>query len=336
MKPQILYAVLIALLPAATSPSQALAPPRAAAGPVDFSLPADWMSRNAPLLGGRKLANVVLPGSHDAASYSLRPDSSVCPARIAQLSALGELAALGAFFMAPRARAQEESIGSQLAAGVRYLDLRVCALREGEEPPQFFLHHTFLGAPLDEVLAELDAFTRAHPREIVILDFQHLSGFTAADRRWLARHLEAQLGDRMLARSVALGAVTVGELWTRRTSLIVLLEDAPRSPHIYDRRDNLESRWMNAGSVSGLLSAMATRAKEQTSGLHVLQWQITPGLREFLAHPFSTLKDFAAGPNHLIHDGTLRGLLPPASMNVVMTDDATSVAASIAQLNALR
>src|SRR6266851_5357308 len=85
---------------------------------IDFTQPADWLGRNAALLGDRRLAEVILPGAHDAASYSVSSGSGVCRSRI------NPLAALSAFFMAPRARAQEVPIGAQLAAGVRYLDLR--------------------------------------------------------------------------------------------------------------------------------------------------------------------------------------------------------------------
>src|ERR1700744_46810 len=88
----------------------------------DFAAPADWMARNQALLGDRPLASVVLPGSHDAASYRLGRSSSVSPAPA------HAWANLGSFLAAPRARTQEVSLAAQLEAGVRYLDLRVCAV----------------------------------------------------------------------------------------------------------------------------------------------------------------------------------------------------------------
>ena len=63
--------------------------------------------------------------------------------------ALNTLANLASFLAAPRARTQEVSVEAQLEAGVRYLDLRVCAV---PGPERFFVHHTFLGAPLERGL----------------------------------------------------------------------------------------------------------------------------------------------------------------------------------------
>lgn len=312
--------------PAAPSPR---AGGEVAAGEFDLSDAADWMSRNAALLEGRKLAQIVLPGAHDAASYSLQRRSRACPSRI------NSSVALVAFLMAPRARAQEAPLSEQLAAGVRYVDLRVCAVRDGAGAPAFYTHHSLLGAPLDEVLDDLDRFSRAHPREIVILDFQHLNGFTAADRAALAAQIERRFDGRLLPTSESPALLTLREAWRRGISLIAMMAGAQPSAHVFDRSRILDSRWFRAKSV-GALEQSAAAENLESARLHVLQWQLTPGPFEFLAHPTATLKEFAQGPNALILDGTLRRLLPVRSLNVVMTDDVVAVAASIARMNALR
>ncbi|HEY2028353.1 MAG TPA: phosphatidylinositol-specific phospholipase C domain-containing protein [Myxococcales bacterium] len=291
----------------------------------DFAVPADWMARNAELLRNRQLASVVLPGSHDAASYSLGRGSSVCAAR-----ASSAFAALGAFVAAPRARTQEVTLSRQLEAGVRYLDLRVCAVPG--EPRRFFMHHTWVGAPAAEALDQIDAFSRAHPREILLLDFQHLSGFDDADRRQFAAELEQRFRGRMLPIGQNPGALTVQKLWDMGVSVLVFVEHPPRSPHLFGREHALVSRWPRARSIRALVDALPWMA-EDTAELHVLQWQLTPGFAEFLRHPWSSLIDFAAGANQLILDGTLPRLVPRARMNVVMTDDAAKVAKAIARLN---
>ena len=296
----------------------------------DFTAPADWMARNAALLQQRSLAAVVLPGSHDAASYSLGRDSPVCAARV------NRFAGLASFIAAPRARTQEVSLTAQLEGGVRYLDLRVCAVPGTTR--RFFVHHTFLGAPLDEALQQVDAFSRAHPREILLLDFQHLHGFDDQDRQQLARDLEKRFAGRLLPSDSRPGALTVSQLWDAHVGIVVLMDKPPPSPHLFDRTATLVSRWSNAKSLAALvkalpwmMEAMETKAAQQQ--MHVLQWQLTPGLGQFLRHPFSSLRDFAVGTNRLIEDGTLAKLLPGRHINVVMTDDAVKVAGAIARLN---
>jgi hypothetical protein len=291
---------------------------------LDFTLPADWMARNATLLEQRPLATVVLPGSHDAASYSLERSSAVCAART------NRFAGLASFVAAPRARTQEVSLTAQLDGGIRYLDLRVCAVPG--ETRRFFVHHTFLGAPLDDALKQIDAFSRAHPREVLLLDFQHLNGFNDADRTLLARDLEKRFAGRLLPASANPGALTLLQLWNARVSIVVLVDRAPLSPHLFDRAATLVSRWPNASSLPALLLALPWMAEEHTR-LHVLQWQLTPTVSQFFRHPLMSLRDFAINTNRLIKDGTLARLLPAKQLNVVMTDDAVEVAGTIARLN---
>jgi hypothetical protein len=293
----------------------------------DFTAPADWMARNAALLQQRSLAAVVLPGSHDAASYSLGRDSPVCAARTSRF------AGLASFVAAPRARTQEVSLTAQLEGGVRYLDLRVCAVPGTTR--RFFVHHTFLGAPLEGALQQVDAFSRAHPREILLLDFQHLSGFDDQDRQQLARDLEKRFAGRLLPTDARPGALTLSQLWDAHVGVVVLMDKPPPSPHLFDRTATLVSRWSNAKSLSALVKALPWMIEPHASEaqMHVLQWQLTPGVGQFLRHPFSTLRDFAVGTNQLIEDGTLAKLMPARHMNVVMTDDAVKVAGAIARLN---
>jgi hypothetical protein len=293
----------------------------------DFTAPADWMARNAALLQQRSLAAVVLPGSHDAASYSLGRDSKVCAARTSSF------AGLASFVAAPRARTQEVSLTAQLEGGVRYLDLRVCAVPGTTR--RFFVHHTFLGAPLEDALQQVDAFSRAHPREILLLDFQHLSGFDDQDRQQLAHDLEKRFAGRLLPVDTRPGSLTLTQLWDAHVGIVVLMDKPPPSPHLFDRTATLVSRWSNAKSLSALVKALPWMIEPHASEaqMHVLQWQLTPGVGQFLRHPFSTLRDFAVGTNKLIEDGTLAKLMPARHMNVVMTDDAVKVAGAIARLN---
>ena len=106
---------------------------------------ADWMAK---LNDGLALSEVVLPGTHDSATKNV------------QL----------AFF----SKCQALSIGEQLNAGYRYLDIRL-----GADGDRLKLMHGFTncmtsGWPwagalyLDAVLEECYAFLRAHPTEAVV------------------------------------------------------------------------------------------------------------------------------------------------------------------------
>ena len=106
---------------------------------------ADWM---ADLDDGLSLGEVVLPGTHDSATKNV------------QL----------AFF----SKCQALTIGEQLEAGYRYLDIRLGADGERLKLMHGFTNCTTSGLPwagalyLDDVLAQCYAFLAAHPTETVV------------------------------------------------------------------------------------------------------------------------------------------------------------------------
>ena len=115
---------------------------------------ADWM---AELSDDLQLSDLVLPGSHDSATQYV------------QL----------AFF----SKFQGLSIGEQLEAGCRYLDIRLGDAEKGEDFPK--LMHGFtkcktsvLGGTLylDEVLSQCYAFLTQHPTETIVFAVKHEHG----------------------------------------------------------------------------------------------------------------------------------------------------------------
>ena len=130
---------------------------------------ADWMGR---LEGSLRLHEIVLPGTHDSATKSV------------QL----------AFF----SKCQALTVGEQLEAGFRYLDIRLGSTDEG----RLKLVHGFTSCKtgdlpwssslyLEEVLDQCYAFLEAHPTETVVFAVkQEQDHETAAE---FAALLEAEL-----------------------------------------------------------------------------------------------------------------------------------------------
>ncbi|GAA5482017.1 phosphatidylinositol-specific phospholipase C [Haloferula sargassicola] len=100
----------------------------------------DWMSR---LDGGRSLATLTLPGTHDAgARFEPLPGTIQC---------------------------QTLTLGEQLAAGVRFLDIRCRHMRDG-----FRIYHGSVDQKLtfEEVLATTLGFLDGHPGETVVMSIK--------------------------------------------------------------------------------------------------------------------------------------------------------------------
>lgn len=107
------------------------------------------------------LREIALPGSHDAGTYGM--------------PWLG--------------RTQNYSIGTQLSFGARYFDIRVNKTDSG-----YPIYHSFMnGTDFSEVLAEIKAFIKANPSEVLLLDFQHFKGGSKEDVfRFLTDELAAE------------------------------------------------------------------------------------------------------------------------------------------------
>ncbi len=142
------FAVLMYVVPAAEDVDRT---------PVEGSV--DWMEK---LDDGMSLSEVVLPGTHDSATKNV------------QLAFITKCQAL--------------TIGEQLDAGFRYLDVRLSALKGANgAPDRMKLMHGFTncttdGWPwaatlyLDDVLSDCYAFLAAHPTETIVFAVKHEYG----------------------------------------------------------------------------------------------------------------------------------------------------------------
>ncbi|MEU9131701.1 phosphatidylinositol-specific phospholipase C [Kitasatospora sp. NPDC048540] len=167
-----------------------VAAPAAAAAQVPGG--ADWM---AALPSGSPLARLTVPGTHDTCSLHGGP--------ITQTQTL--------------------SVPDQLAAGVRFLDIR-CRLIDGV----FAIHHgpVFQEIFFGDVLNQCQAFLAAHPQETLLMRVkQEYSSAAAADFAAVFEGYRARWAGLMWGES---RVPQLGEVRGR----IVLLADSPGLPGI--------------------------------------------------------------------------------------------------------
>jgi len=105
----------------------------------------EWMSC---IRDDARMIDLVIPGSHDSATYSMRG------------------------FAGPFAQTQHCDLRAQLECGIRYLDLRVTWSRGRPT----IVHNFITGHATDSLLrTQVAPFVRRFPSEVVILDFQELA-----------------------------------------------------------------------------------------------------------------------------------------------------------------
>lgn len=144
---------------------------------IDFpiSLHPDWMGNLVQSRPEVTLGNMVIPGSHDAGSYSI--DS------FKFFSAVG--------------RNQNVSVLDQLHRGSRFLDIKL-----GESGKSVNVFHGCLqGAKLDRIVEEIKLFCEDFPGEFVIIELGAEAGrtFTSSKKLSALESVKEMLGDKMYA-----------------------------------------------------------------------------------------------------------------------------------------
>ena len=181
----------------------------AAAVPVEDH----WMADQKDIIGQRPLRQVVIPGSHDPATYEA--PSPFCPA--------GECWP-GGPIEAIVTQAQSQDITAQLNAGSRYLDLRF-SYWDGEAGKDFFVFHNTSPSYLKMAKVLIDIVTwinqPGHEKEIVWLDMlvsdedkdssqsKAICDVTLGWERAQAKVLQSS----MLPPNTALTDLSMNEIW---------------------------------------------------------------------------------------------------------------------------
>ena len=266
---------------------------------------ADWM---AELEDERPLSELVIPGTHDSATQYV------------------DLA----FF----SKCQALSVGEQLEAGARYLDIRLGDAEKGEDFPK--LMHGFTKCKsgalsgtlyLDEVLSQCYAFLTQHPTETVLFAVKHehgdasiaefetvLDGFTAVHPTlWYLSDTLPTLGEargklvllRRYEDAAGLGErAGVPFLWEdqRGHETVALntegVEQGAYCLWVQDRFEyGTEDKW------AAFETGMADAAAQKTEGDVVLSFLSTKGTETY-GHPWKYAKDLNA---RLLKTGELGG-----------------------------
>jgi hypothetical protein len=154
--------------------------------PIDADSDADtsnWMQKLQDLHPGVLLRDLVLVGTHDAASYTI--------------SAMQPFSAIG--------RTQQLNVLEQLEAGARYVDLRVAGTKGSTAANLVIQHGCLRGGSLRTVVDHIQSFLQNHKGEFVVLEVtpEYGQSFTDGDKRACLSLLHEAF-DEMLLRVDAL------------------------------------------------------------------------------------------------------------------------------------
>ncbi|GAX29164.1 hypothetical protein FisN_7Hh235 [Fistulifera solaris] len=258
----------------------------------DYIPPADWMKVLGNVIADKPLCQVALPGTHDSGTYQFNeelgasPDSDLTSGIQDKLEVGRGLfrkltekindAVLGVVFER-LCKCQELTISQQLNEGIRYLDLRIAS--HGED--QFYTCHGVYCVNIDTVLDEVAKFLGNHPKEIVLLDFNHLYEMTPEHHKLLAARITQKLGPKMASQKEGLSPDSpVREYWEKNAQAVVIYHDEATHNASNGKlwfKNCIDSKWPEANDTETLRSKLENTVEARPKNkFFVLQGILTP------------------------------------------------------------
>lgn len=160
--------------------------------PAPFDL-TNWMRNLPPPIRDMPLFNIAIPGSHNAMMYSVLKNSPAAP------DAPKALAFVNRVFptcVQNWLLTQQYTIRQQLEHGIRYFDIRTNRREDG----RFMFCHGLYACEDLQPLEEINSFLNSHPKEVVILDFQHVYNCDREEHQKYCNLIISIFGKKILPR----------------------------------------------------------------------------------------------------------------------------------------
>ncbi|XP_037788494.1 uncharacterized protein LOC119583837 [Penaeus monodon] len=236
-----------------------------------------WLWDNKDVLGSRSLRSLMLPGTHNAGSYSVKDTDDVVTAWVV---------------------CQDEDIISQLLYGIRYLDLRVGYYPDS--PELLWINHDLVRwRPLVEVLGQINAFLTIS-RDPVLIDIHRMPvGFEHHEAiQLLLSTMNETLGDHFLSERYG-SQVTLDQVWATGKRAIFAFADIDVSEEEDWVWPPLPQAWANAQTLEDLRGYLDTQMARRAASprLWAAMVHLTPTFLDLLFRSHEGVRGMADRAN---------------------------------------
>jgi hypothetical protein len=141
--------------------------------------------------------------------------------------------------------------------------------------------HNLTSDKIEPLLQEIYEFVVAHPKEIILLDFNHFYEMTKEAHIYLMRLITEQFGSLLANPSTLSPTTKLKSFWKKKQTIIVLYKHKKIDPSLWSQ-NFIQSKWMNTKSLTELENKLSThldkRAKDpaRRNQFHVTQGVLTP------------------------------------------------------------
>lgn len=162
-----------------------------------------------------RVRDIVIPGTHQSATYDLNTSSDIAPGQTGFINVVkSDIAAIS--------KAGSHTVYDQLRDGIRFLDLRP-ETHEG----RYVQVHGLVGSDMEEVFDDVARFHAQNPKEIIIIEVDRAPD-KKEDRYKMAQMIREKIGHAMLPNpsldaSNSPDVLTVEKVWQTGKPIIVKL-----------------------------------------------------------------------------------------------------------------
>lgn len=192
------------------------------------------------------------------------------------------------------------SFKRQLEAGVRYFDLRVAPGKDFESTESAHFTHGLLCSTVEPCLREIASFLDEHPKEVVLLDFNHFYKMSGCNHTHLYDIIISVFGEKICPYVESLEErqdLSLTRLWDQGQQVIVFYQCdfAKIRPELWPA-SVIRAPWANTCDVTKLMSFLEEAYEYRHQGpmadiFYVCQGVLTPDIRYMMGHLLGNLRD---------------------------------------------
>lgn len=153
------------------------------------------------------------------------------------------------------------------------------------------------GHRIEDMLLAMQMFLKAHPKEIVILDFNHFYDMTDAIHKRFAKSIVSIFEEMLFPPPAKEANITMNDMRQLKKQVIVVYHNHSicQTYTEFWSGQTIFSPWPNTSSVTQLIDSLHRRfASLKPNAFNVFQAILTPQMSTVVAHVGSSLKNCLA------------------------------------------
>lgn len=206
----------------------------------------NWMKNLDLQLTTLPIIYLAIPGSHDSMSYGIDSHSKPAPDAEREIVQLYKILPC---VVRRWARTQSLSITEQLSIGIRYFDLRIA--RHSFYCDYYFVHGLYC-ENVEHPFNEMRNFLKSHPKEFVILDFQHFYNFNVDDHNALCKTILYYFGDVIFEKRESLLMCNLNIARQMKKQVLIIYREFLPDSTIFWNSHEWPTPWPNKVNIKSL------------------------------------------------------------------------------------